>query len=323
MSPQPAVPRAAAAPPAAADSGPASAGAPPRPAGLDRAAVATACGSFIWGTLGPVVALFPAARILQVAELRLLIGAAALSLLARLRGRHRERWHRRERAAVAVGSVAVAGFSVCYFYAVERSGVATSTVIAVGGAPVLAGITARFLTRRNVTRTWVVATAVAVTGMALVALPGAAAGFSWPGAALATTAAALYAAQADMIQIVARRHGPVPAVAAIFTGGALALTPWLPSALTSIATSAEKLAGVFYLGVFTTAVAYALFAYGVDHLGAPTAVTISLLEPATAAVLAAVLLKQDLSALRWAGLVLVLGGLALMMRPQRPARPTA
>lgn len=282
-----------------------------------RAAAATAGGAVIWGTLGPVAALFPAGHLLHMAELRLLIGAAALYLLARWRRSPDIPWKRRELMAVALGSVAVSGFSVCYFHAVELSGVATSTVIAIGGAPILAGLTARFVTRRPVSRTWAVATAVAVTGIALVSLPGGALAFSLQGTAFAALAAALYAAQADTIQAVARRHGPATAVAAIFGGAALTLTPWLPGAVPWAAADPGRLAGVVYLGVFTTAVAYALFAHGVSRLGSPTAVTISLLEPATAAVLAAVWLNQSLSVLRWLGIVLVLFGLALMMRPQR------
>jgi DME family drug/metabolite transporter len=270
-----------------------------------------------------VTALFPAGHLLQVAELRLLIGAVALYFFARRRRMSHVSWQPREFMAVALGSVAVSGFSVCYFHAVELSGVATSTVIAIGGAPILAGLTARFVARRPVTRTWAVATAVAVTGIALVSLPGGTLGFSLPGACLAALAAALYAAQADTIQVVARRHGPATAVAAVFGGGALSLVPWLPSAVPWVAADSGRLVGVLYIGVFTTAVAYALFAHGVTRLGAPTAVTISLLEPTTAAVLAAVWLQQDLSVLRWAGIVLVLAGLALTMRPQRPRRFSA
>ncbi|MCX4907435.1 hypothetical protein [Streptomyces sp. NBC_00878] len=87
-----------------------------------------------------------------MAELRLLIGAAALYLLARRRRMGHVPWQWRELRAVALGSVAVSGFSVCYFHAVELSGVATSTVIAVGGAPILVGLIARFVTRRPVVR---------------------------------------------------------------------------------------------------------------------------------------------------------------------------
>jgi drug/metabolite transporter (DMT)-like permease len=43
--------------------------------------------------------------------------------------------------------------------------------------------------------------------------------------------------------------------------------------------------GAVYAGVATLALAYALFAHGVSALGSPAAVTISLLEPLTAAVL--------------------------------------
>jgi len=306
---------------AASRSPTASSGAPSRQGpSARRAAAATVGGAVIWGTLGPVTAQFPPGHMLQLAELRLLIGAAALYLFARRRPSNRVPWHRRELMAVALGSVAVSGFSVCYFYAVELSGVATSTVIAIGGAPILAGLTARFVIRRPLSRTWAVATAVAVVGIALVSLPGGTIAFSLPGIAAAALAAALYATQADTIQIVARRHGPATAVAAIFAGGALTLVPWLPSAVSWVAADTMRLTGVLYLGVFTTAVAYALFAHGVDRLGAPAAVTVSLLEPATAAVLAAVWLDQSLSVLRWAGIILVLGGLALMMRPQRSGR---
>ncbi|PRX06133.1 UNVERIFIED_ORG: DME family drug/metabolite transporter [Actinomadura viridilutea] len=287
-----------------------------------RAAAAAAGAAVIWGTLGPVTSRFPAENLLHVAELRLMIGAATLYVLARRRRMGHVPWQRRELRAVAIGSVAVSGFSVCYFHAVELSGVATSTVIAIGGAPVVAGLTARLVTGRSVTRTWAVATALAVTGIALVSLPGGALSFSLPGIALAGLAAGLYAAQADTIQLVARRHGPATAVAAIFAGGAVTLVLWLPGAVSWAAADTGRLIGVLYLGVCTTAVAYALFAHGVDRLGAPTAVTVSLLEPAVAAVLAAVWLHEELSAPRWAGIVLVLGGLALMTRPRRlaPAR---
>ena len=84
----------------------------------------------------------------------------------------------------------------------------------------------------------------------------------------------------------------------------------------------KGLAAALYLGVATTAIAYALFAVGVARLGAPAAVTISPLEPVKAAVLGAVGPSQKPAAPNWAGLLLVLAGLALMMRPcPRGERP--
>lgn len=66
---------------------------------------------------------------------------------------------------------------------------------------------------------------------------------------------------------------------------------------------------------------YLLFTYGIHHLGAPTAVTISLLDPAAAAVIAAAWLDQTLTPIRWFGLAVVLIGLAVMTRPRRPSVP--
>ncbi|MGW4565425.1 DMT family transporter [Streptomyces sp. NPDC004561] len=283
-----------------------------------HAVLATVLCAVIWGTLGPVAAQFASHHTFHIAALRLLIGAAVLHAASRMRGLPSTTWERREVAAALVSGVTIAGFSVAYFYAVELSGVAASTVITVGGAPVLSGIAARFLHRESINRTWAVSTVVAVAGITLV-VPGASARFSLPGTMLALLAAALYSGQAGALQIVARRHGPVTATATSFALGAVLLCPWLPGAVAWAAGDPRPLISVMYIGVITTAGGYALFTYGVHHLGAPTAVTFSLLEPAAAAALAAVWLDQGLSLVRWAGLAVVLCGLAIMMRPDRPA----
>src|SRR5664280_2214938 len=67
--------------------------------------------------------------------------------------------------------------------------------------------------------------------------------------------------------------------------------------------------GVLYLGLFTTAIAYGLFAFGVPHTGAPTAVTLTLLEPVAAPALAALIAHQVPSIIQAIGIATTLAAL--------------
>ena len=81
----------------------------PRPA-----AAATTTAAILWGTMGPVAALYPSGSALAVSEMRLAIGAVALGLAALIGQGQAVRWQRREIPAVVVGIASVAGYSVLY-----------------------------------------------------------------------------------------------------------------------------------------------------------------------------------------------------------------
>jgi drug/metabolite transporter, DME family len=70
-------------------------------------------------------------------------------------------------------------------------------------------------------------------------------------------------------------------------------------------------------------VGYTLFGWGLAHASASTATTLSLLEPAVAAVLAVLVVGERLSVLGWVGVVLIFGCLAVLAKPPRTARPVA
>ena len=254
---------------------------------LRPAAAATATAAILWGTMGPVAALYPSGSALAVSEMRLAIGAVALGLAALTGQGQAARWQRREIPAVVVGIVSVAGYSVLYFPAVELAGVASATVVAIGAAPLVAGLGHVLAGRGPLSRTWLVTTVVATAGIGLVVLPGALTSHSRVGIVLAFAAACCYALQAHSIHTLTGRHSPTMTVAVLFAGAAVLLCPLLPRGVALVSGSLPALAGVVYLGLFTTAAAYALFAFGVRGTSAPTAVTLSLLEPVVAAVLGA------------------------------------
>ncbi len=65
-----------------------------------------------------------------------------------------------------------------------------------------------------------------------------------------------------------------------------------------------------------------LFGWGLAHVPASTATTLSLLEPAVAAVLAVLVVGERLPLLGWTGIALVVGCLAVLTAPTGTAPPT-
>jgi DME family drug/metabolite transporter len=72
---------------------------------------------------------------------------------------------------------------------------------------------------------------------------------------------------------------------------------------------------LLYLGIVAAGISYWLFAHGIRHLGAPAAVTISLLEPASAAAIAALVLHEPVGPAQWLGIALICGAILLTAIP--------
>jgi drug/metabolite transporter, DME family len=98
----------------------------------------------------------------------------------------------------------------------------------------------------------------------------------------------------------------------VFGTGAVILLPALGFVPTGDLLTANGLALALYLGAVTTALAYILFAKGLEQIGASETATLTLAEPVTAMALGFLVLGERPGALAIAGAGLVLGGLALL-----------
>lgn len=306
-------------------------------AGAALAAVAAAA---LWGTTGTAQALGPeGSDPTSVGALRIAVGAVALVALALPAARPAARPARRaggragpagvlsvRRARplptpvlLAVGGLAVAAYQVCFFLGVARAGVAVGTVVALGIAPLAAGLLGMLLGERPTTR-WMVATAGAVTGVVLL-VAGSGAGsvseIDLLGIAAAVGAGvsyAIYTIAARALLLTGRRG--VPVMAAFFGIGALVLLPFLVVTDLSWVATPRGVAMVLWLGLVATALSYVLFQRGLSSLPAGTVATLSLAEPVTATVLGVVVLGERLSRLSALGIVVVV--LALLIVTARP-----
>lgn len=276
------------------------------------ATLAVLAAALLFGTTGTVLVNAPSdADAVSVGVLRLAIGGPALLLVA-LRHSRRRALAPWRRPTTLLGIFGVACFQLGYFLAVERTGVAVGTVVTIGSGPVFSGIIHSARTRTAPTQRWLIGTALSVGGVAVLGLAGAATNADPVGISLALLAGLGWAVFATVAkhEIDDGVHSTA-IMAALFTGAAAVLSPLLIWHSPTWTSQASGLVIVLFLGIATVGVAYTMYGFALRHLAAPTVITLTLLEPITAAVLGAVVVHEMISAEGWAGVALVLVGLML------------
>ncbi|MEV7801320.1 EamA family transporter [Microbispora sp. NPDC088329] len=282
----------------------------------------------LWGTAGTVGALATASSV-SLAAARLVLGGAllgALALVAHRRGRRTARGNgpapgNATRWALVLGAAAVAAYQLCFFAAVGRTGVAIGTVVAIGSGPVFTGLLSWIVGHERPSGRWALATAAAVAGCTVLVTGGGggAGGAEAGGVALALLGGLLYAFYAVVAaRAIGGGMGSGIVMGALFGGAALLMLPVL--ALTGPAWLARPggLLAALYLGCATTGLAYLLYGRGLRTTPVAAAATLALAEPAVAALLGVVALREHLSPVSLAGLVLLALGLVVVALPARP-----
>jgi DME family drug/metabolite transporter len=281
----------------------------------------------LWGTTGTAQAFAPAgATPLAIGAVRLLVGGTALLLFALVRRQLRARgWPWLPTLTVIAG---IALYQVCFFAAVARTGVAVGTVVAIGSAPMLAGLLGLVLLGERPTRRWFLATLLAVGGCTLLVAAGSGQESTLHvdalGVLLALGAGAAYALYTIASRELLRVQPPDAVTAVAFFGGALLLLPLLLFVDLSWLAEPRGLLVALHLGLITTALAYMLYIRALLTVPTATAVTLALMEPLTAATLGVLLLGERLTLVAVAGVMLLLAGLLILtIRSNAPRRPVA
>ena len=115
-------------------------------------------GALLWGTTGTVQAFAPAGfDPLVIGSLRLLIGGLALLLLA-LQQQEIVRIRLGNPLAFFLAALFIAGYQLCFFTAVFKTGVAIGTAIGIGSAPVAGGLLGFLFRGERLGRHWLLAT---------------------------------------------------------------------------------------------------------------------------------------------------------------------
>jgi len=232
------------------------------------------------------------------------------------------RWRhlsRRDRALIIGTGVAMALNVTCWFAGITLIGAALPTVISICCAPVLVALLSVLLGYERASARLLSALLLALGGVALIVATG---DLSLPphyamGLAWSFASAALYAL---VVLGNARMPRQVSAVtASAWSMSVAALLLLALAVMQGITWPRDGVAWlqVGYTGVFTTSIAYLVFAWGARRLSPTATVVGTLVEPLVAAVAAAWLLGQPLTGQQGLGAVLL--GLAMLLLARRSA----
>lgn len=304
--------------------------------------LAVLAAAVLFGTTGTSQALGPDGTTpLSVGAVRLVLGGTGLAVLAFLLAR---RAHRRGTvpprprltamplALMVLTGLCLALYQPLFFLGTARNGVAVGTVIALGSAPILAGVLEWTLTRRRPSGAWLLATALATIGVALLGIGGGtdAAGTSGTdplGFLGSVGAGATFAVIANaQRRLLDDGWDPFTVVGAMGASSAALSAGVLPFVDLGWLGEPAGIVMALWLGIGTISIAYVMFTWGLNGLTAATAATLTLGEPLTASILGTTVLGEQLSVLAIAGLVVLAVGLATLAwgsRTPRDAKPFA
>ncbi|MCM0080621.1 EamA family transporter [Geomonas sp. Red32] len=278
---------------------------------LTAAALMVLAAGILWGTTGTTQALAPSgATPVSIGGMRLVVGGLTLLLLALARGGlGKQRW---PLLPTLLAGAFVASYQLCFFAAVSRTGVAAGTLVGIGSSPIMAGVLGFVVRGERPGRRWVVATVLALAGCALLAAGGGGISVNPVGMLLAVAAGVSYASYTIAIKGLLPGRSAEAVMAVVFCIGALLLSPLLLTSNLQWIATPKGATLVLYLGVMVTALSYWLFVRGLRTVPVATAVTLSLAEPLTAALLGIFFLGERLSMMSMSGIPLLFAGLVVL-----------
>lgn len=265
----------------------------------------------LWGTTGTAQTFLPQnAQPLTIGASRLAIGGFSLLIIMVLMKKINFRtWPWK---ATIVAAICMAIFQPLFFTSVRITGIAIGTVVAIGSAPIFSGLIEWILLRMRPTRAWAMATLLSIIVCALLLLDKDALTVNPKGVMLSLIAGLGFAIYTIVSKSVLGKVEAIPAVAMTFSISALMLMPFLLIFDSSWVVEPSNISVVLYLGLMTTSVAYILYLKGLQKVPSSSAVTLSLGEPLTAAILSVFLVGEVLSPVSWIGVFLLLGGILVL-----------
>lgn len=278
--------------------------------------------AMLWGTTGTAQSLAPAGLPAHwIGALRLLFAGAFFwaYVAIGMRGGLVAQMARLPWRWVLLAGLSMATYNLTFFAGVKASSVAVGTAIALGSGPIWAGVLQTLATRRSSGGAWWTGTLLAVAGGSWMVLGSAQQlQISAGGIALCLVAGLSYAVYTLISKRLVGSVAASVVTLSIFSCAALVALP-LALVVSGGGLPSTTLRGwglVLYLGMVATGVSYLLFTHALRRISSSTAVSLCLAEPLTAFCLAVLVVGEQPPAAAYAGLALVMLGLALVVRAE-------
>jgi DME family drug/metabolite transporter len=285
----------------------------------ERAGIFAVLGAALcFGTTGTTQQLgVPDISPLAVASARLICGSLFLFIFAYFQRSSRGEFRMPVRDLIICGS-GIGLYQLTFFSAVHSTGIAIATVTALGSAPTFSAIVAYIVLRERPQRSWYLGTSVTILGIVLVGTANGVESFNVKGVALAALAGLGFA----IFNVICRKSLAQGAqdmwlTATTFGVAALVSFPFLFTQNPEWILTLKGFMTVLWLGLVTTSIGYVLFMFGLKRIESSKAATVVLAEPATATILAAVVIGEELVFKSYLGIAVVALGILYISRAQK------
>ncbi|MGW2342412.1 DMT family transporter [Streptomyces sp. NPDC001661] len=302
----------------------------PTRTGAGAGALCVLAASLLWGTTGTSATFAPDVGPLAIGAVAMGLGGLLQALIAAPRIAVERPRLRAQRGVVPLGALAVATYPLAFYSSMHLAGVAAGTVVSIGSAPLASAVIERFADGRRLTRRWMSGAALGLTGTALLCAAEAASAGSGDqprsaastvlGVALGLLAGLTYALYSWAAhRLISRGVTARAAMGTVFGIGGVLLMPVLLVTGAPLLNSWTNAGVGIYMALVPMFTGYVLFGWGLAHVPASTATTLSLLEPTVAAILAVFVVGERLPVPGWLGIGMVVGCLAVLTVPSRRA----
>jgi DME family drug/metabolite transporter len=269
-----------------------------------------ALAAILWGTTGTAQAFAPSgAGPLSIGAIRMILGGVIMVMIPLVKQRFHVGNIPRKKF-ILLASVCIAAYQPLFFTGVQRSGVAIGTLIAIGSAPVFSGIIDK-LTGNRLSFQWKVSTMISLLGCVLLVGVDSTIQLDVMGVCCSLLAGMVYALYVKAAQKVLVLGPNQLANGLMFLLSGMILLPFLLMSDLTWVWSIRGSIVVLHLGVFSAALAFTFFARGLQSVDAPTAVTLTLVEPLTATLLGLFVLREQITMIQGFGLIVLFFGLAV------------
>ncbi|WP_342567364.1 EamA family transporter [Psychrobacillus sp. FSL K6-4046] len=277
-------------------------------------------GAMLWGTTGTAQTFLPDnAHPFIISAGRSATGGIPLLIIMILLKKiklHTWPWKQTLYAAICISL-----FQLLFFSSVRLTGVAIASVVAIGSAPVFSGVVEWIFLKMKPTKVWGLSTGLAIVGCLFLFLTKGEVTIDPVGILYSLVAGLIFAFYTLTSKSLLQKEEAIPVVAVTFSLSALLLTPFFFIYDISWLADPGNVGIIVYLGLATTSVAYVLYGWGLRKIPASSALTLSLAEPTTAALLGVVVVGEILGFTSWIGIGLLLGSIVILTLGSKATKP--
>ena len=262
------------------------------------------------GTTGTVQALIPDYKEpLVVGAIRLCLAASYLFLISILFDKNLLSAIFKSPVLIAFSGLFMMLYNMTFFAAVLISGVGVGTAITIGSAPIWAMLFEFIILKSIHSFNKLIGAILALTGICVLMLFDDTTDWSNLGAFLALLSGLSYALYSLSTSRIVKKLSHHNTAAWTFLIAAFFSTPVFIFFPSSWVFSHDAIYYLIFLGVCATGIAYSFFTFGLKYLTSSTAVTLSLVEPITAVILAIIILGEFFSMSQYLAIMVIIIGL--------------